>query len=179
MSSHQDIQLERMLEALLFASKTPMTTHELSAKLPKGLDARNGINSLHARYKGRGVQLVQIGSAWAFRTAPDLSFLLQDHVVKIKKLSRAATETLSIIAYYQPVTRADIEQIRGVSVSKGTLDLLLEQAWIGFGKRKETVGRPVTFITTPEFLNYFGLASLKELPGLDDIRSMDLFDNQV
>lgn len=169
--------IERMLEALLFASVRPLSVSELAEKFPDRANVRTALHCLQDRYKNRGVQLVQIEDKWAFRTATDLSFLLHESRVEIKKISRAARETLAIVAYQQPVTRAEIEQIRGVAVSKGTLDVLMEQNWVKFGKRRDTVGRPVTFITTPEFLDHFGLSSLKDLPNLQDMKNAGLLDN--
>jgi len=130
------------------------------------------------RYEGRGVTLMKTGNAYAMRTAGDLSFLMQKETVETRKLSRAAIETLAIIAYHQPVTRAEIEEIRGVSVSRGTVDQLLEMEWIRFGRRKMTPGRPVTFVVTPDFLDQFGLESARDLPGLKELRSAGLLENR-
>lgn len=169
--------IERMLEALLFASTEPISLSDLAKKFPEKANVRTALYCLQDRYKARGVNLVQIDEKWAFRTAIDLSYLLHEHRVEAKKLSRAAIETLAIIAYHQPVTRAEVEQIRGVAVSKGTLDVLMEQNWVKFGKRRETVGRPVSFVTTTEFLDYFGLTSLQDLPNLQDMKNAGLLDN--
>ena len=169
---------ERMAEAILFASAEPMTTAEVDARLPKGSDARAALKGLEKRYEGRGVQLRRVGQAWAIRTAPDLGFLMHSEAEDTKKLSRAAIETLAIVAYHQPVTRAEIEEIRGVSVSRGTLDTLLELEWIRFGRRRDTPGRPVTFVTTEAFLDHFGLSSAKDLPGLAELRAAGLLDNR-
>jgi segregation and condensation protein B len=136
------------------------------------------IVALRRRYEGRGVQLMRLGDAWAFRTASDLGFLMSRQVVEHRKLSRAAIETLAIVAYHQPVTRAEIEEIRGVSVSKGTIDLLMELGWIKLGRRKQTPGRPVTFVVTPAFLDHFGLESEGDLPGLAELRASGLLDNR-
>jgi segregation and condensation protein B len=161
---------ERMVEALLFASAAPMTPRELAARLPEGADPAAALERLGARYAGRGVELRRIGDAWAFRTAGDLGFLMRREEVEPRKLSRAAIETLAIVAYHQPVTRAEIEEIRGVAVSKGTLDLLVELDWVRLGKRRETPGRPATFVTTRAFLDHFGLESPRDLPGLKELR---------
>ncbi len=169
---------ERMIEAILFASAEPVTVRELEARLPHGCDAAEGLVHLRKRYEGRGVSLKKIGDAWAMRTAPDLGFLLQKETVETRKLSRAAIETLAIIAYHQPVTRAEIEEIRGVSVSRGTVDQLLEMEWIRFGRRKMTPGRPVTFVVTQNFLDHFGLENARELPGLKELRSAGLLENR-
>ncbi len=130
------------------------------------------------RYGGRGVNVVKVGDAWAGRTAPDLGFLMQKETVETRKLSRAAIETLAIIAYHQPVTRAEIEEIRGVSVSRGTVDQLLEMEWIRFGRRRMTPGRPVTFVVTQDFLDHFGLESARDLPGLKELRAAGLLENR-
>ena len=137
-------ELERMVEAILFASAEPMTRPQIEDRLPHGSDAVAAIEALRKRYEGRGVRLIRIGPAWAFRTAPDLGFLMRREAQETRRLSRAAIETLAIIAYHQPATRAEIEEIRGVSVSRGTLDLLLELDWIKLGRRRDTPGRPVT-----------------------------------
>lgn len=169
---------ERMVEAILFASAEPVTVAELNARMPHGADAKEALTGLQKRYEGRGVALVKVGEAWAFRTAPDLSFLMQKETVETRKLSRAAIETLAIIAYHQPVTRAEIEEIRGVSVSRGTIDQLLELEWIKFGRRRMTPGRPVTFVVTPDFLDHFGLESARDLPGLRELRAAGLLENR-
>ena len=167
---------ERMVEAILFASAEPLRVPAIAARLPQGSDARAALEALEKRYRGRGVRVVQVGEAWAFRTAPDLGFLMRREAEDEKKLSRAAIETLAIIAYHQPVTRAEIEEIRGVAASKGTLDLLLELGWIRLGPRRETPGRPVTFATTEGFLDHFGLASPRDLPGLKELREAGLLE---
>lgn len=169
---------ERMVEAVLFASAEPVTVRDLEARMPHGCDAAEALVHLRRRYEGRGVQLVKVGDAWAMRTAGDLSFLMQKETVETRKLSRAAIETLAIIAYHQPVTRAEIEEIRGVSVSRGTVDQLLEMEWIRFGRRKMTPGRPVTFVVTPGFLDHFGLESARDLPGLKELRQAGLLENR-
>ena len=171
-------ELERMVEAILFASSEPLTRPQIEDRLPHGSDAAAAIESVRKRYEGRGVNLARIGPAWAFRTAPDLGFLMRREAQETRKLSRAAIETLAIIAYHQPATRAEIEEIRGVSVSRGTLDLLLELDWIKLGRRRETPGRPVTFVTTAAFLDHFGLESARDLPGLKELRAAGLLDSR-
>ncbi len=171
-------ELERMVEAILFASAEPLSRPQIEERLPHGSDAAAAIESLRKRYEGRGINLVRIGPAWAFRTAPDLGFLMRREAQETRKLSRAAIETLAIIAYHQPATRAEIEEIRGVSVSRGTLDLLLELDWIKLGRRRETPGRPVTFVTTSAFLDHFGLESARDLPGLKELRAAGLLESQ-
>ena len=133
---------------------------------------------LQKRYEGRGVHVARVGEAWAIRTAGDLGFLMQKETVETRKLSRAAIETLAIIAYHQPVTRAEIEEIRGVTVSRGTIDLLIEMDWIRFGRRRMTPGRPVTFVVTQNFLDHFGLESARDLPGLKELRSAGLLESR-
>jgi segregation and condensation protein B len=169
---------ERMVEAVLFASAEPVTIRDLETRMPHGCTAREALESLQKRYEGRGVRLVRVGDAWAMRTAPDLGYLMQKETVETRKLSRAAIETLAIIAYHQPVTRAEIEEIRGVSVSRGTIDQLLEMEWIRLGRRKMTPGRPVTFVVTPEFLDHFGLESARDLPGVKELRAAGLLENR-
>ncbi|GGW22563.1 segregation and condensation protein B [Gemmobacter lanyuensis] len=169
---------ERMVEAILFAATEPVTVADLKRRMPHGCDPAEALAYLRRRYEGRGVRLVRVGDAWAFRTAPDLGHLMQKEVVEQRKLSRAAIETLAIIAYHQPVTRAEIEEIRGVAVSRGTIDQLLEMEWIRFGRRRMTPGRPVTFVVTETFLDHFGLESARDLPGLKDLRAAGLLDNR-
>ena len=169
---------ERMVEAVLFASAEPVTVAELAARLPHGSDPAEALVHLRKRYEGRGVGVVKVGDAWAIRTAPDLGFLMHKETVETRKLSRAAIETLAIVAYHQPVTRAEIEEIRGVSVSRGTVDQLLELEWIRFGRRRMTPGRPVTFVVTQTFLDHFGLESARDLPGLKELRAAGLLDNR-
>jgi segregation and condensation protein B len=168
---------ERMVEAVLFASRAPLTPRAIAERLPQGCDVPQAIAGLRRRYAGRGVELVPVGGAWAFRTAADLGFLMSREVVETKKLSRAAIETLAIVAYHQPVTRAEIEEIRGVSVSGGTLDQLIELGWVKVGQRRQTPGRPATFVVTQGFLDHFGLGSEKDLPGLAELRAAGLIDN--
>lgn len=169
---------ERMIEAILFASAEPTTIGELEARMPHGCDAAEAMVHLRKRYAGRGVNVTKIGDAWAIRTSADLGFLMQKETVETRKLSRAAIETLAIIAYHQPATRAEIEEIRGVSVSRGTVDQLLEMEWIRFGRRKMTPGRPVTFVVTQNFLDHFGLENARDLPGLKELRSAGLLENR-
>ncbi len=169
---------ERMVEAVLFASPEPVTVADLEARMPHGSDAAQALELLRKRYEGRGVQVVKVGDAWAIRTAPDLGFLMQKETVETRKLSRAAVETLAIVAYHQPCTRAEIEEIRGVSVSRGTIDQLLEMEWIRLGRRRMTPGRPVTFVVTPQFLDHFGLESARDLPGLKELRAAGLLENR-
>ena len=169
---------ERMVEAILFASSEPVTIRELEGRMPHGCDPAEAIAHLRKRYEGRGVRLVRVGETWALRTAPDLGHLMQKETIEVRKMSRAAIETLAIIAYHQPVTRAEIEEIRGVSVSRGTIDQLIEMEWIRFGRRKMTPGRPVTFVVTQEVLDHFGLESARDLPGLKELRSAGLLDNR-
>ncbi|WP_149142306.1 SMC-Scp complex subunit ScpB [Gemmobacter caeruleus] len=169
---------ERMVEAILFAAAEPVTVAELERRMPHGCDPAEALAYLRRRYEGRGVRIVRVGDAWAIRTAPDLGYLMQKEVIEQRKLSRAAIETLAIIAYHQPVTRAEIEEIRGVAVSRGTIDQLLEMEWIRFGRRRMTPGRPVTFVVTESFLDHFGLESARDLPGLKDLRAAGLLDSR-
>ena len=169
---------ERMVEAVLFASAEPVTLAELNLRLPQGCDPAEALVTLRRRYEGRGVQLVKVGDAYAFRTAPDLGHLMHKESVETRKLSRAAIETLAIVAYHQPVTRAEIEEIRGVAVSRGTVDQLIELGWIRFGRRRMTPGRPVTFVVTDHFLDHFGLESTRDLPGLKELRAAGLLDSR-
>ena len=169
---------ERMVEAVLFASASPLTAREIDDRLPEGSDVVTALGALARRYEDRGVRLSRIGNAWAFRTAPDLAFLMRRETTAQRRLSRAAIETLAIIAYHQPVTRAEIEEIRGVSVSRGTVDLLLELDWIKLGSRRMTPGRPVTFVVTRHFLDHFGLASTRDLPGIRELRESGILDNR-
>lgn len=169
---------ERMVEAILFASADPVTLAELTARMPHGADPAEALVTLRKRYEGRGVNLVRVGDAFAMRTAPDLGALMHKETVETRKLSRAAIETLAIVAYHQPVTRAEIEEIRGVAVSRGTVDQLLELEWIRLGRRRMTPGRPVTFVVTENFLDHFGLKSARDLPGLKELRSAGLLDNR-
>jgi segregation and condensation protein B len=169
---------ERMVEAILFATADPVSIKELMGRMPHGCNPAEALVYLRKRYEGRGVHLVKIEDAWAFRTAPDLGFLMQKETVEVRKLSRAAIETLAIVAYHQPVTRAEIEEIRGVSVSRGTVDQLIELEWVRFGRRRMTPGRPVTFVVTAGFLDHFGLENARDLPGLKELRSAGLLENR-
>ncbi|WP_323778505.1 SMC-Scp complex subunit ScpB [Leisingera sp.] len=169
---------ERMVEAVLFASAEPVTLRDLESRMPHGCNPREAVEHLRKRYEGRGVRVVRLGDAWAIRTAPDLGFLMQKETTELRKLSRAAIETLAIVAYHQPVTRTEIEEIRGVSVSRGTIDQLMEMDWIRLGRRRMTPGRPVTFVVTPVFLDHFGLESARDLPGLKELRAAGLLENR-
>ncbi|MBB4265827.1 SMC-Scp complex subunit ScpB [Roseospira visakhapatnamensis] len=171
-----EFDLLRRLEALLFAAAAPLTETDLKARLPAGADVAGLLRTLSTQYSGRGVTLVRRGGTWAFRTAPDLAEALTLETVEPRKLSRAAVETLAIIAYHQPVTRAEIEEIRGVTVSKGTLDVLLEAGWIRPRGRRQSPGRPLTWGTNDAFLDHFGLESLKDLPGIAEMRAAGLLD---
>lgn len=169
----------RVLEALLFASSEPLDEAQLTEHVPEGEDIRALIEELQAFYAGRGINLVRTAGKWTFRTAEDLSFLLQRHAVEQRRLSRAALETLSIIAYHQPVTRAEIEEIRGVATSKGTLDVLLETGWIKLRGRRRVPGRPITYGTTQAFLEHFGFDSIDDLPGLDELKGAGLLEGNL
>ncbi|SMY09645.1 SMC-Scp complex subunit ScpB [Flavimaricola marinus] len=169
---------ERMVEAILFATAGPVSISEMMGRMPHGCEPAQALTNLRKRYEGRGVQVVRVGDAWAIRTAPDLGFLMQKETIETRKLSRAAIETLAIVAYHQPVTRAEIEEIRGVSVSRGTVDQLIEMEWIRLGRRRMTPGRPVTFVVTETFLDHFGLESARDLPGVKELRSAGLLDNR-
>ncbi|MBW7922956.1 MAG: SMC-Scp complex subunit ScpB [Rubellimicrobium sp.] len=173
-----DEDQERMVEAVLFASSVPVTLAELAGRLPHGADPAAALARLARRYQGRGIELVRAGDAWAFRTAPDLGFLMRREVLETRRLSRAALETLAIIAYHEPVTRAEIEEIRGVAVSRGTLDALIEMGWVRLGRRRQTPGRPATFATTQGFLDHFGLETTRDLPGLKELRAAGLLENR-
>ena len=167
---------ERMVEAMLFASDRPLTKREMRKRMPNGFLHEGVIERLVRNYQGRGFNLVKIADGYIFRSAPDLSFLMQNHVKERKKLSKAALEILAIIAYHDSSTRAEIEEIRGVSVSTGSLDLLMELGWISLGRRRNTPGQPVTFIVTKAFLEHFGLESVKDLPGMNELRETGLLN---
>jgi segregation and condensation protein B len=169
----------RLLEALLFAAADPIDEKTLAARLPEDVDLRASLRALQAEYSGRGVNLVRIGNKWTFRTAGDLSWLLTKEAVVPRKLSRAAVETLAVIAYHQPVTRAEVEEIRGVVMSKGTFDVLMETGWIRPRGRRKAPGRPITYGTTEDFLSHFGLESLTDLPGLEELKGSGLLDNRL
>jgi segregation and condensation protein B len=174
MSSAPD-ELVRAVEATLFATEEPMTAEQLSAHLA-GADVRDALAELEAHYANRGVRLVERGRRWQFQTAPDLAHLLRREREQVRKLSRAATEVLAIVAYHEPVSRAEIESIRGVQTSPGTLDVLMEAGWVRVAGRREVPGRPVIYATTPEFLAHFGLASRRDLPGIDELKAAGLLD---
>ena len=167
----------RMAEALLFAAVEPLDKGSLAVRLPDGADIPTVVERLRVEYQNRGVNLTKVAGKWAFRTAPDLAHILQREVQTPRRLSRAAVETLAIVAYHQPVTRAEIEQIRGVSVSRGTLDLLMETGWVRVAGRRRTPGRPVTYIITDAFLEHFGLEDIKDLPGVKELKAAGLMDS--
>ena len=169
----------RVIEALLFAASEPLDIDTLAFNLPEGEDIEALLDELQGLYAGRGVNLVKVAGKWAFRTADDLSFLLERQAVEQRKLSRAALETLAIIAYHQPVTRAEIEEVRGVGISKGTLDVLLETGWIRMRGRRRAPGRPITYGTTPDFLDHFNFEDIADLPGLDELKAAGLLDNRL
>ena len=167
--------LVRAVEATLFAAEAPMTVEAIATHLGGG-DVRGALAELQAHYAGRGVRLVERGGRWHFETAPDLAHLLRREREDVRRLSRAATEVLAIVAYHEPVSRAEIEAIRGVQTAKGTLDVLMEAGWVRVAGRREVPGRPVIYATTPDFLAHFGLASRRELPGIDEMRAAGLLD---
>jgi segregation and condensation protein B len=169
----------RLLEALLFASKEPLDEKILGARLPAGADLKIALEILRREYATRGVNLVKVGGKWAFRTASDLAWLLTREAIHPRKLSRAAIETLAIIAYHQPVTRAEIEDVRGVTISKGTIDVLLETGWIRPRGRRKVPGRPITYGTSEAFVSHFGLEQLSDLPGLDELKGSGLLDGRL
>jgi segregation and condensation protein B len=169
----------RLLEAMLFASNEPLDEATLKKKLPDGIDIKVALEQLQADYAMRGINLVRVNGKWSFRTASDLSWLMTRESTETRRLSRAAIEMLAIIAYHQPVTRAEIEEIRGVVTSKGTLDVLLETGWIRPRGRRKTPGRPLTFGTTEQFLSQFNLEAVGDLPGLDELRGTGLLDTRL
>lgn len=171
----QPDDLVRAVEATLFAAEAPMTAEAISAHLG-GAEVKAALHELAEHYRGRGIAVVERGGRWHFQTAPDLAHLLRREREELRRLSRAATETLAIVAYHEPVSRAEIEAIRGVQTAKGTLDVLLEAGWVRIAGRREVPGRPVIYATTPEFLVHFGLASRKDLPGIDELRAAGLLD---
>jgi segregation and condensation protein B len=175
-SAHGPGDVERMLEALLFAAAEPLSLKDLASRLPADVDIPGGLASLAERYAPRGVQLVEVAGRWRFQTADDLAFLMTLEREEPRRLSRAAQETLAIVAYHQPMTRAEIEAIRGVQASRGTLDVLLEIAFVRPRGRRRTPGRPVTYVTTDAFLEHFGLASLADLPGAAEMKAAGLLD---
>lgn len=172
-----DFEHVRLLEAILFASREPITERVLANRLPEGIDLKAILLSLQDIYIGRGVNLVKAGKSWAFRTSPELAQLLNKEIDIPRKLSRAAIETLSIIAYHQPITRAEIEEVRGVGLSRGTMDVLLEATWIKPRGRRRTPGRPMTWGTTDGFLDQFGLEDIRDLPGMEDLKAAGLLDS--
>ena len=169
----------RILEALLFAAEAPLDEKILATRLPAGTDVHALLLQLQKEYQPRGVNLVRIGGKWTLRTADDLAWLLTHESVVTRKLSRAAIETLAIVAYHQPVTRAEVEDIRGVSTSKGTLDVLLETGWVRLRGRRKAPGRPVTYGTNDTFLAHFGLDALTDLPGLDELKGAGLMEKAL
>lgn len=169
----------RMAEAIVFASAEPVSLRALAARLPEGVNVPAVMEEVRRQYERRGVNLVRVGDAWAFRTADDLAFLMSRDAVQQKKLSRAALEVLAIIAYHQPVTRAEIEEIRGVETSKGTLDTLLETGWVRLRGRRKAPGRPVTYGTTEAFLDHFGLEEVRDLPGMDELKGAGLLSPRM
>ena len=171
-----DLEALRMVEAILFAADKPLTIAEIEAFLPEGTAVETLLGELAASYEPRGVNLVERGGRWLFQTAPDLSHILSRERAEARKLSRAALETLAIIAYHEPATRAQIEEIRGVSISKGTLDVLMEAGWVRPAGRRESPGRPLQYATTPNFLVHFGLTSRRDLPGIAELKAAGLLD---
>ncbi|MBB4092672.1 SMC-Scp complex subunit ScpB [Ochrobactrum pecoris] len=172
-------ELARIVEAIVFASSEPVSERALAERLPANVEVAPVLKHLQKIYETRGVHLVQVGGAWAFRTAPDLAFLMSREAVQQRKLSRAAMEVLAVIAYHQPVTRAELEDIRGVETSKGTLDVLMETGWIKLRGRRRTPGRPVTYGTTESFLDHFGLPEIRDLPGLEELRGAGLLSARM
>lgn len=172
-------EAERILEAMLFAAGEPLDESDMIRRIAEGVDLGQALERLRAHYVNRGVNLTRVGKKWFFRTAADLNWILAREQVEEKKLSRAALETLAIIAYHQPTTRAEIEEIRGVAISKGTLDTLLETGWIRLRGRRKAPGRPITYGTTDAFLMHFGLEQIGDLPGLDELKSAGLFDGRL
>ncbi len=166
----------RLLEATIFASAEPMDEAALASRLPDGADVGALLGELRSMYANRGVNLVRVGANWAFRTAPDLAGMLRLEAKVSRRLSRAAVEVLAIVAYHQPITRAEIEAIRGVGLSRGTLDTLMEAGWVRFGRRRRSPGRPLTWVTTAGFLDHFGIEDLKDLPGIDELKAAGLLD---
>jgi segregation and condensation protein B len=169
----------RLLEAMLFAASEPLSEKDLAARLPQGTDVVDALKRLQQDYALRGVNLVRVAGKWTFRTAGDLSWLLSKETVETRKLSRAAIETLAIIAYHQPVTRTEIEDIRGVTTSKGSIDVLLETGWIKPRGRRKAPGRPLTYGTTEAFLSHFGLDAVVDLPGLEELKGSGLLDGRL
>ena len=169
----------RIAEALIFVSSEPVDEKDIGKRMPEGVTALAALEALRAQYAGRGINLIRVNTRWTFRTASDLSWLLSREVSEPKKLSRPAIETLSIIAYHQPVTRAEIEDIRGVAISKGTLDVLMETGWVRLRGRRKAPGRPITYGTTDTFLLHFSLETIGDLPGLDELKAAGMFDGRL
>ncbi len=169
-------EAERAVEALLFASDGPLALDEIERRLGTDAGIIAALEALTDHYAGRGINLVRCGERWHFQTSPDLAHLLRETRESSKRLSRAAIETLAIIAYHEPVSRAEIEAIRGVQISRGMIDVLIEAGWIAPAGRREAPGRPLTYATTPDFLSHFGLADRRDLPGIDDLRAAGLLD---
>ncbi|WP_112941457.1 MULTISPECIES: SMC-Scp complex subunit ScpB [unclassified Rhizobium] len=176
---HDESEAARIAEALVFASAQPVSEAFISDRLPRAFDVRAIMLRLQEEYAHRGVNLVRVDDAWAFRTAADLSFVIRRDENEVRKLSRAALEVLAIIAYHQPVTRAEIEDIRGVQTSRGTLDVLMEAGWVRFRGRRRTPGRPVTLGTTRDFLDHFGLEELRDLPGIEELKGAGLLSGRI
>ena len=168
------LAVERMVEALLFAAAEPLSPPDLARRLPEGVDAAAALALLRRRYAGRGVELQEVGGRWRFATAPDLASLMTEERVEVRRLSKAAYEVLAIVAYHQPVSRAEIEAVRGVALSRGVLDALLDAGWVRMRGRRRTPGRPVVYATTDAFLEHFGLPSLADLPGAGDLKAAGL-----
>jgi segregation and condensation protein B len=168
-------ELTRAVEAAIFASAEPLSVADIAGHVGEG-DIETALGQLAERYEGHGVELVERGGRWHFQTAPDLAHILRREREEPRRLSRAATETLAIIAYHEPVSRAEIEAIRGVQISKGTLDVLMEAGWVRTAGRREAPGRPLLYATTPDFLTHFGLGSRRDLPGIDDLKAAGLLD---
>jgi segregation and condensation protein B len=177
--SRLQVEAERIAEALVFASATPVSEGFIAERLRRGIDVGAVMHRLQEAYAPRGVNLVRVDGLWAFRTAADLSFVIRKDDTETKKLSRAALEVLAIIAYHQPVTRAEIEDIRGVQTSRGTLDVLMEAGWVRFRGRRRTPGRPVTIGTTRDFLDHFGLEELRDLPGMEELKAAGLLSGRI
>lgn len=169
---------ERLIEAVTFASPDPISTEDLQARLPDGVSAETALARLEERYRTRGVRLMKIAGGWTFQTAPDLAAALTLHREEVRKLTRAQIETLSVIAYHQPITRPEIEDFRGVSISRGVMDALMDLGWIRPGRRREAPGRPLTWVTTRDFLVHFGLDSIQDLPGVEELKALGMLDDR-
>ncbi len=169
----------RIVEAILFAAVEPLDEKTCGAHLPEGTDVQAILQAIEEKYAQAGFQLVKVAGKYAFRSAPDLAYVLEKHIEQPRRLSKAALETLAIIAYHQPVTRAEIEDIRGVGVGKGVIDVLLQTEWVKIRGRRRVAGRPVTYGTTDNFLSHFDLESVKDLPGLDELKAAGLLDGRL